>query len=451
MPSSSESILNAGYIAPNTFMSKRETRRVIFDRYREDTMFDFLIHSNRTKKSAQTEFGWFEHDYLYTKATISGATGGGAGAEVQITVTRPADDGDHQKLAPGKKWDLVMIDGKRGWVQAIDKSNASSGTFVFTVKPVTSTGNFVPSGGLIGDLAGSTIVFFSNAKADGTTQPDSMIRKPNRFYNYTQIFATQFKVNGSASANEVEVEVDGKPYYYLQGIEDAANKHNLDMEYAYLLGEMSEGLTDDENGGEPVYLTRGLEKFVDDFGNLLPYTTTFDYDKMTVLEKTLARERAAKNIMLQNGINLNIDMQRTIKDLVANNGMNYAAFGNGNANARHVDFGFDAFRFSNRTYFMKECEALNYEPVTGFSGSPYPDMGFAIPLDRVKNPKPEGDGDEYQDTISLRFKQNDRTNRFVKHWTRDVTITNTDQLEFNHLSEGGLEMVGLNAYVKIHK
>lgn len=451
MPSSSESILSAGYIAPNSFLSKRETRRTIFDRYREDTLFDFLIHSNRTLKSAQTEFGWFEDDYLYTKATISGATGGGAGANVVITITRPAGDGDHQKLAPGKKWDLVLIDGKRGWVQAVDKSNASTGTFVFTVKPVTSAGNFVPASGLIGDLAGKTIVFFSNGKADGTGQPESMVRKPNRYYNYTQIFATQFAVDGSESANEVEVEVDGKPYFYLKGVEDAANKHNLDMEYAWLLGEMSEGLTDDENGGKAVHLTRGLEKYVDDFGNKLPYTTAFDYDKMTALEKTLARERAAKNIMLQNGINLNIDMQKSVKDLVANNGMNYAAFGNGNSLARHVDFGFDAFRFSNRTYFMKECEALNYEPVTGFSGSPYPDMGFAIPLDRVKNSSTDSDEPEYLDTISLRFKQNDRINRFVKHWTRDVTTTNIDQLEFNHLSEAGLQMVGLNAYVKIHK
>ena len=60
MPASVEGSLNSAYLAPNTFINKREIAKQVFPRYREDTLFDFLFYTNRKVESVQTRFNWFE-------------------------------------------------------------------------------------------------------------------------------------------------------------------------------------------------------------------------------------------------------------------------------------------------------------------------------------------------------------------------------------------------------
>lgn len=440
MPASVEGNLTNSYLAPNTFIHKRDIAKKVFPRYREDTLFDFLFYTDRKVVTDNTRFNWFEWDYLYGFAVVeTNVAGGGAGASTVITIEEASHQDSGTKSA-GKKWDSVMVNGIRGWVSAIDKSVDDAHTY--TIKPVKATDDFGATDALIADI----LVFFSNAKSDGSGQPESMVRKPTLYYNYTQIFSTQYEAYGSESTNKVEFEIKGKPYYYLQGVEDAALKHKMDIQYAFLLNEQGDTIVDAENSDEPVYHTRGIESYIDNFGNTETYTS-FDFADLQNIEKTLSRERAPMEMMMINGINLDMDIDAVVKGKLDNNGMSYAQFGKGDAKKRAVDFGFDSFRFSRRTYHKKSVDYLNYLPVTGFSGSPYPDMGFVIPLDRVKNPKGSGE----MDTISLRFKENDRMNRFVKHWTRDVTITNNDKIEFNHLSEMGLQMAAVNQCIKVAK
>lgn len=440
MPASVEGQLTTSYLAPNTFIHKREIARKVFPRYREDTLFDFLFYTDRKVESANTRFNWFEWDYLYGFATVeTNVAGGGAGASTTITIEE-ASHQDSGTKSSGKLWDSVIVNGIRGWVSAIDKGTDDAHTY--TIKPVDSLADFGATDALIGDI----LVFYSNAKSDGSGQPTSQIRKPTQYYNYTQIFATQFEAYGSESTNKVEFEINGKPYFYLQGVEDAALKHKTDIQFAFLLNTIGDTIVDAGNGDEPVYHTRGMESYIDNFGNTQTYTT-FDYADLTDIEKTLSAERAPMEMMWINGVNLDIDIDGVVKGKLDNNGMNYAQFGKGDGKKRAVDFGFDSFRFSQRTYHKKAVDYLNYLPVTGFAGSIYPDTGFICPLDRVRDAKT---GDE-MDTIALRFKKNDRMNRFVKHWTRDVTITNNDRIEFNHLSEVGLQMAAVNQCIKVAK
>lgn len=440
MPSSVEGFLTNSYLAPNTFIHKREIAKKVFPRYRENTLFDFLFYTERKVMTDNTRFNWFEWDYLYGYATVeSNVAGGGVGAATTITITTASHQETGTKSA-GKKWDSVMVGGYHGWVSAIDKDTPNAHTY--TIEPVDPLTDF----GANDALAAEILVFYSNAKSDGSGQPESQIRKPTLYYNYTQIFATQYMAYGSESTNKIEFEVGGKPYYYLQGVEDAALKHKMDISFAFLLNTMGDTIVDAENGDEPVYHTRGMESYVDNFGNTQTYTT-LDFADLTDIEKTLSRERANDQLMMINGVNLDIDIDALVKGKMDNSAINYSAFGKGNAQQRAVDFGFDSFRHSRRNYHKQAVDYLNYLPVTGYTGSPYPDMGFICPLDRVRNPKTN----EEMDTIAMRFKQNDRMNRFVKHWTRDVTITNLDRIEFNHLSEVGLQMAAVNQCIKVAK
>lgn len=449
MPQSVEGSLTAAYLAPNTFIHKRDIRKKIFKRYKEENLFDWAIYTGRIKQTDNTRFNWFELGYLYGYGQIasSSATAYTAGTKVTVVMTAASHTNSGTK-SPGKKWDTVLINNIRGWIQSEDKSMDNAHSFV--VKPILSTDNI--TGGSLNFLTNAFIAFFSSAKADGTGMPNGMVRTPDQYYNYTQIIPTQYLAYGSESANKTEVEVGGQPYYYLQGVEDAANKHNLDMMYAFILGEKYDGsLSDDAQDSDPVYTTGGIDATIRDFGNPQGYTTNaLAYSDFVTMEKTLSRERAPYELMLIDGVNFDVQADAVLKGKLDFNGMNYAAFGKGDAKQRAIDFGFDSFRFSKRTYHKKTEDFMNYLPVTGFSGSPYPNMAYVLPIDRVANPKPSGPDDEEVDTLCVRYKANDRINRFVKHWTRDVTITNLDRIEFNHMSEAGLMFAMLNQTIRLY-
>lgn len=448
MPASVEGNLTEAYLAPNTFLNKREIRKKVFKRYKEENLFDWAIYTGRIKESDNTRFNWFELGYLYGYGQIASSSAAAytAGTKVVVVLTAASHTNSGTK-SPGKKWDEVLINNIRGWIQQEDKSVPNAHNY--TVKPILSTDNI--TGGAVNALTNAFIAFFSSSKADGQGMPTGMVRTPDLYYNYTQIIPTQFLAYGSNSANKSEVEIDGKPFYYLQGVEDAANKHNTDMMYAFILGEKWDGsLTDDDQDGDPVYMTGGIDATVRDFGNPQGYTTNaLAYSDLVTMEKTLSRERAPEQLMMIDGVNYDLQLDAIIRTTMSQTAINYSAFGKGDAKQRAVDFGFDSFRLSKRTYHKKTEDFLNYLPITGFSGSPYPNISYILPLDRVANPKPAGADDEEVDTLCVRFKANDKMNRYVKHWSRDVTITNQDRIEFNHMSEVGLQFAMLNQTIRM--
>lgn len=451
MPASVEGSLNSAYLAPNTFINKRDIRKRIFPRYNEQNLFDWALFTGRIKETENTRFNWFEHGYLYGYGEIitSSASAYTAGTKVTVVLKSASHQESGTKSAP-KKGDAVMINGKRGWIQSEDKGTPNAHSFV--IKPVLGTDNI--TGGGANALANAFLISFSAAASDGSGMPTGMIRKPDLYYNYTQIIKTQYKANGSESTNKSELELGGDTsgrgdYFYLQGVEDAANKHNLDISFAFFFEEKGDGtLTDDDNGDEPVSTTGGIDATIRDFGNPLTYTT-FAYSDMKNVEKILSRERAPNQMMWMNGVNLDLDVNAVVKTEAGNyTGIDYSAFGTGDAAARAVDFGFDSFRFAKRTYHKKQEDFLNYKPVTGYTSAPWPNNAYILPIDRVANPNTKEDSDTV-DTLCVRFKKNDRMNRYVKHWTRDVTITNVDQIEFNHMSEVGLQFAMLNQTIRL--
>lgn len=438
-----EANYNATYVAPST-INEPQIRRTIFPRYNERTLPNFLIHSGRKEKVGNTKFEWPEMDFLRSYVEVESKAGSaGAGNAVTVTV-KDANHQDSGKLSPIKKKDQILIYTASGpiqaWVTAVDKS--VDNTHTFTAKPIDDTVDLVTA-----VAANNFVTVLSNAKGDGTGQNTSMARKPLTFFNYTQIFSTQYLTNGSESANRSYFDIKGKPYYYLQGVEDAENDHMLSMEYAFILGQR--GTKVDPDNSETVYFTGGMDYHIDTYGIDEPYTTTFGLTDLQNMAKALDAERASAEHLFLVGTNLNMDIDNFAKGVLDNTAIDYSKWGNGNANLRQIDLGFDAFRYGNFTFHKFKFDALNYKPVTGITNSPYPNTGYTIPMDKVKNTS--GSGPEYLDTISLVYKGNDKGDRFMQSWERNVKITNNDQLEFNHLSEAGLRFIGANSAIKVTK
>lgn len=438
-----EGIFGPGYISPDSLLAQREIRNKIFDRYDEKTLFDWLIASGRQEVSANTKFSWHEQDALWKVAEVASKAGtNGAGNTVTVTL-KAADHLESGKKSLFMKNDTVGVYTAaagliKGFVSATVKTSDNAHTV--DIQPIDDTVN------LVGNTAADDKVFLiSSAHADGTKQPESRRRKPIELSAYTQIMKTRFKATGSASADKSEVLINGKPFYYLQGVIDADMEHRLKINYQISIGGAGDTKVDPESG-DTIYFSDSLEHVIDNRGNLETYTAgSFSLTNLKNITKTLERQRASKEMCLIVETSLGQDIDDFAKGRLDNTAIDYSSkMWSGKAGLKAVDFGFDHITYGGFTFHKQNASYLNYLGNTGFSGSPYEGQGYVIPLD-----KKESRGKEI-DTISLMTKANDRDNRFMRHDVKDnFKIDGEDSYVFDHMSEVGLRLVGANTMFKI--
>lgn len=443
----------AEYIGAEQFINKRDIQKAIFNRYREDEgLGDLLINLGKKRKTDNTTFHHFEHDYLINEVEVDSVVAPNPAAPGDAVIIQITTD-SHQESglkSPFLKSDLVQLAGIRCRIEAIDKSTANA--HEYTLRPVNSADDFTP---ILGSLPTLPVNWYGTAFADGTLQPGSSVRKPIRYENDTQILKTNYETHGSVAANKSEVEINGKPYYYLQGVEDATNKQMIAVNYTLILGERADNLVDTTapDGAADVTTTEGLEKAIDNRGITQTYVT-WDYSQFEQMTRNLDVERVADEYCglagtdqhlgheaAQHSRNQDTGIRYTMFDKKTKGGMSYGDEG------RAVSYGFDSYRMGGRTFHVKKWDALTYKPVTGFAGNPYSDMGFWMPMKTYKDAKTE----KGLYSVLLRYKANDMENRFMKEWQRDRTVTNKDSFEWNLQSEVGLQLGLVNGFTKTTK
>ncbi len=452
--SASKARFDSVYISPETLLNRRDISRRIFPRYRDNSIFHILWHSGRKKRTVQTKFNHFEKGFLKEVAISAGATGGTATNPVVVTLDA-ASHTEGGTLSPGQVGQEVMLGSLRGWIQT--KNTTTNNAHVLTIKPVNATDVLSAQA-----TAGKIIVFLSSAYADGTGFGDSEVRKPDNIYNFTQIFKNTFRVDGSEAANEQESTVKGNTRFYWNDlVTDTSNLHMMEKEFAYLFGERSEYVTDSNNANKKVYMTGGLDYFVENHGMKHQYTTFALTDVHAIIKK-LNKERAPKNQMGLLGIDLQLDFDAAIRALNASNvsggALDFSAHGKAKGKFKAADFSFNSWSVGDYTFHYKSYDAMDYKPVSGYDiggeTAEWPSVGFLIPLATVRNANPEGaEDDRVIPTIRIRYKSNGGVTRSegIKHFKRDIKIHGIDMCEWDWISEDGIQFAGTNQFLKIHK
>ena len=407
------------YIDGEVLLNKRDIYKTIFNRYREDEgIADMLLNLGKKRVTDNTLFHHFEHDFLINEAVIEAVvdtvpnpapTLPGEPLTVLITNDSHQEGGTKSPLIKG---DLVQVLGIKALVVSVNKSVVED--HEYTIKPVDST----PVTG------------------------DDFTPKTNLF-----IFLTPL------AANKSEVEIKGKPFYYLQGVEDALDRQMLAVNYSLTLGKRSSSLVDSTapDGPGDVNTTDGLEESIRTKGINQIYTT-WDYSEFEKMTRSLDGQRAPGEYCAMLGTDLHIDHENELQAKMVNTAIDYTMFnkktvggrGQKGTEGRAVSFGFDSYRMGGRTMHTKKWDALNYRPITGFADSPYLGMGFWMPMSTVKDAK-NGKG---LYTVLLRYKQNDLGSRFMKEFRRGQDVTGKDAVEFNHQSEVGLQLAMVNQFVR---
>jgi len=429
--------LNEQYVSTVDFMHDREIYNKLYNRYHEDDILSFFSETGRYKEATETTFHHFEKDWIYQTITVANVAGT-AGSGNDVTVTLSAANHDSGRSFP-KINDLVLVNNdKVGLV--IDKNINVSTAHTLIIRPVDQSDDLV-SAISNGDL----LAFYSNAHAEGSSQPEGLISKPLRFEGIHQIFKGHYSVTGSEATNRIEFSTSsGKMYYTFEGEHDAFLKFRMDVSFGLLFNQQSDGLTD--NLGREVRVTKGLAQWIREEG--ITYnggiTSLTDIDSII---KQLDKQRGSKENLMLLGINLDIDTDNVLIDKMVNGAIQYNSFGKGNAQQRAVDLGFNSFRKGSYTFHKKCVDAFNHPNVSSASNYTWPNKGFIIPTDKGRDVK---SGKEL-DSMCVRYKKAPHMNRMyihklggllAPHPTNDV-----DELSFEYLCEKGLQCFGLNRFV----
>lgn len=452
------SVYTDSYIGAETFLNKRDIYNKIFNTYREDEgLADLLLNLGRKRRTDNTTFHHWEDDFLISEGVAAAGAPVVAAGVAGDSATIALDATSHQEAgtrSPFMVGDQLMVSGGglitsqvRVRVMAINKGTANA--HELTIRPNTSVGD-------ISTLSGGELLnWIGTSFADGTLQPDSSVRKPARFANDTQILKTQYETHGSVAANKSEVEINGKPYYYLKGVDDAVNKQMLAVNYTLILGERADNLVDTTapDGNGDVNTTEGLERTIEQRGINQTYAT-WDYAEIETMVANLDDERVADEYCGLMGTLHYLAHETAHHTRNQDTGIRYTMFDqpimggmSSGSKDRAVSYGFDCYRTGGRSFHIKKWDALTYQPITGFAGNPYSDMGFWMPMKAFKDAKTE----KGLYSVLLRYKANDMENRFMKEWQRDRNVTNKDAFEWNHQSEAGLQLGLVNGFTKTAK
>lgn len=351
-------------------LKQREILKNLLDIYDdEQTIVDIMEATGRYQVTKSKDFHFYVNQRLHSAAevnAIEAAPAVGTATDVALTAG---------SVKPRVNDIMLTAGGYRSFVRAVAGD-------VVTVFPVDNT-QIAHEALAVGDK----VTFFSNAYAEGTGVSEGYVYGVDKYTNNIQIIKGDYSVTDLEAYTRVELEFEGKNYYFIKGMDDAFKRFKMDIAYTLLLGQKSANLTDAD--GKTVYTTQGLEKAIRGNGVVLPLdTTSYDTFRTTfkAFNRGLDQARGPKEYWQWVGADMDNyidDWLGQISELV-NGGIVYNSFGKGDSRQKSVDLGFKSYHMYGRTHHKKRIDAFDNPEITAAEGFPYPDMLFMIPTGKVK-------------------------------------------------------------------
>lgn len=284
--------------ALDPILDTREINKLITDVYNEDELSDILGYGNKKMPTKQPVYYTFYDDPIIKSITCTSNTGTGT---VQVTPALNAASSGYARTG-----DLVLFTNNT--VGFVSNVATSSGIDTLTIKSVA--GSNITLG------ATDTLAIFSRAQGENSYSPQNLRYGLTRQTNKYQIFREISRITDVQNASTVEVDFQGKPYYFFKDQWEKTVKMKSDINAAYIAGDMSVTSYSDTNplltdpnaaptgatgssGNGAVQTTRGINKYVDLYGTALVNGSLGTYQKANLddLVATLVAVRGPKRYL----------------------------------------------------------------------------------------------------------------------------------------------------------
>ena len=352
--------------------------------------------SKRTAHNFTYEF-YEEGQWMKAAATISSFADGSGTNDVDITLSSADHMNSGNNSFPIVTNTVVFKDGTVGFVSAVNRTTPNA--HVVTVESTDGTTD------LFTVAANSDpIVFFANAQTEDSTAPESRVPQVTREENYIQTFRETFRVTDHEASTQTWFEIDGQPFLYVKGIEDAAERFEMQQELAFLVGQSFDSAFQYNSLG--VKATDGLIPTIRSKGETVLYDKTSmtpDLDDWEEIILAIDKNYGPRDYMAGLGLDLDLKMNRFLVNFVnstAGGGMiDWSPFKGGKEQALSLNI--QAVNYSGRQFFLQRWDVLSHTDTLGATGLTYRNLGIFCPLGKVKNPNAQYASKNFEDYVQI--------------------------------------------------
>lgn len=398
MAASTGNISKSYVSALDSLLDTREINKQVADVQNEVELSDILGLGGKKLPTMQPVYYSFYDDPLIKSVTVTSNTGTGT---VQVTPALSAATSGYTRVG-----DIVLFTNNlSGLVTAV---SSSSGIDTLTIKCV--------SGANITLGATDTLSIYSRARGENSYGGTNVRYGVTRLTNKYQIFDELSVITDVQNASTVEVEFQGKPYWFFKDQWEKTVKMKSDINAAFIAGDMSATSFSDTNafltdtvtsptgyfptaGNGNVQTTRGLNRYVDQYGVALVNGTLGTYQKANLDEYVAAAlaQRSWKRVLAVSGTTAKTTVDTYLKSL-GSSGVNSVRLVVG---GKELDLEVDKLKYGGFEINYSVMPMFDH-PVTLASGTISKNI-FYLPLDGKV--KVEGGGSEDQMRVRYVPKQ----------------------------------------------
>lgn len=435
--------IEKNFVSSIDLLDQREILNQVMDVTEEEAVFvNLMEHLNRMIETKTVTYNHYTNQELYATFVVSGAPTDNSGGSGQGDITLTIADAD-PAIRTG---DTVMFaSGFAGYVYGVTKT-ATTDVDVKSVVSTVTTANMA-----VADTEVFTV--FGNAAGEGSASPEPVKYGLDRWYNQVQSFKNQTKITDIESANKIEVNYKGKPYFLYKAQHEAYVRFKGDISFSMIMGQISDAnftlatsLLDDTDGN-PVQTTRGLDSYVTLMGINMP-TGAVDLAYYESLTQDLAKARAPKQYFAFMG-----HQQCVAHDNLWSVIPSASAFSDQArviVSGKELDLGIKSFSIYGYQFIKVPLPLLDHKNVTFFTGSAgYDKRVYYVPTDSVRV---HGGGGRV-DRLRMRYMMSpDADFRYRETYTGNLAPNGaTDDitdLRIHHQAIMGLECLGVQHFAK---
>lgn len=380
--------------ALDSILDTREINKQVADVYNEVELSDILGIGGKKLPTMQPVYYSFYDDPLVKAVTVTSNTGTGT---TQVTPALSAATSGYTRLN-----DIVLFANNISGL--VTNVSTSSGIDTLTIKSV--------SGANITLGATDTLSIYSRARGENSYGGTNLRFGVTRLTNKYQIFDELSVITDVQNASTVEVEFQGKPYWFFKDQWEKTVKLKSAINAAFIAGDMSSSSFSDTNafltdtvtsptgnfpsaGNGNVQTTRGLNRYVDLYGVSLVNGTLGTYQKANLDEYVAAAlaQRSWKRVLAVTGTLAKTTVDTYLKSL-GSSGVNSVRLVVG---GKELDLEVDRLKYGGFEINYSVMPMFDH-PVTLASGTITKNI-YYLPLDGKV--KVEGGGSE--DMLRVRY------------------------------------------------
>lgn len=346
------------------------------------------------RKTRRHQYYYYEEgQWMSAAATIASTTDQTTYVDIVLSSADHEDSGARSFPVVGQT--VVFEDESVGYVFVVNR--ATPGAHFVSVKPVNSGTNILAAA-----VAGTTMVFYSNAQKEKSTETEGRIPKVSKVTNYVQTFREKYEVTDHAEQNEVEFTYKGQNFLYVKGIDDTMDRFMMQEDFGLLINDSSESLTD--AGGNAIQLAKGLIPQITDNGITMEYFG--DPDKSTIDDAVLLLNKnfGDHDYIIGQSLKVSQKQNNWLVDF-AKNGDNNISFNAFETREQALALNFTSIFMEPYSFHFQTWDVFTHADTLGAGNMPYQDMMIFIPTGKTKNPEPEEGFGDYEPYLQLVYSR----------------------------------------------